>query len=76
MQGRAWMHTVTAATLLAAGCAGEAQPRKERPADRATRQYAAERTVPLAPASAWAGAATRDRDALPRTETTSLRGDT
>jgi hypothetical protein len=35
-----WVHGVTAALLVAAGCAGETAPRKERPADRAGTQYA------------------------------------
>lgn len=45
-RGRGWVGPATAAALLAAGCADEPPPRKDRPADRAGEQYAAERLDP------------------------------
>lgn len=47
------------AALIAAGCTSEAQPRKDRPADRAAKQYASgiiddDLTLHAAPAEAIA----------------------
>lgn len=63
MPGRSRTGTTCAAAavaaLIVAGCAGEAQPRKDRPADRAAKQYAAGNLDDFALRAAPAGAIAR-----------------